>query len=233
MDKQFTYLFLMVVTIAGPIALSFDKKVAFYKNYRPFLISAGITSLIYIIWDILFTRNNIWKFNDTFIIKYKLFNLPIEEYLFFIVVPYASLFIYECIKNYFPTLKTGGTLTWKIILVFSFLMLLFNISKLYTIITFGLLGLIILFAFIWNTKIFQTISNHLFAAWVVSLAPMSYVNGVLTSKPILIYNDTENCTLRIGSIPLEDFFYHLLYMVIMIFIYEYIKSNKIQKTIKE
>ena len=192
MEKQFTYLFLMVVTIAGPIALSFDKKVAFYKNYRPFLISAGITSLIYIIWDILFTRNNIWKFNDTFILKYKLFNLPIEEYVFFIVVPYASLFIYECIKNYFPTLKTGGTLTWKIILVFSFLMLLFNISKLYTIITFGLLGLIILFAFIWNTKIFQTISNHLFAAWVVSLAPMSYVNGVLTSKPSLIYNDTEN-----------------------------------------
>jgi len=60
---------------------------------------------------------------------------------------------------------------------------------------------------------------------------MSFVNGVLIGKPILIYNDSENCTLRIGTIPLEDFFYHLLYMVIMIFIYEYIKSTKGKKTI--
>jgi lycopene cyclase domain-containing protein len=232
MDKQFTYLFLIVITIAGPIALSFDKKVAFYKNFKHFLISAGITSLIYIIWDIIFTRNNIWKFNDPFILKYKLFNLPIEEYLFFVVVPYASLFIYECIKNYFPNLKIGGKLPWRIILVFSILMLLFNISKLYTVLTFGLLSVLILFVFIGNSKIFQSTSNHLFAAWVICLLPMSYVNGVLTSKPILIYNDTENCTLRIGSIPLEDFFYHLLYMVIMIFIYEYIKSIKHQKTSK-
>jgi lycopene cyclase domain-containing protein len=181
---------------------------------------------LHIIWDNLFTKNNIWKFNDTYILKYKLFNLPIEEYLFFIVVPYASLFIYECLKNYFPNLKVGGKLPWIIILAFSILMLLFNISKLYTVLTFGLLSVFILFAFIGNSKIFQATSNHLFAAWVICLVPMSYVNGVLTSKPILIYNDTENCTLRIGTIPLEDFFYHLLYMVIMIFIYEYIKSKK-------
>lgn len=231
MDKQFTYLFLIVFTIAGPIALSFDKKVAFYKNFKQFAFSAGITSLIYLIWDILFTKSNIWKFNDVYILKHKLLELPLEEYLFFIVVPYASLFIYECIKNYYPNLKVGGTLTWKIVLTFSILMILFNYSKWYTIVTFGLLSLILTITIIRNTKIFKSISNHLFAAWVVCLLPMSFVNGVLTGKPILIYNDAENCTLRIGTIPLEDFFYHMLYMVIMIFIYEYIKATKSKKTI--
>jgi len=233
MDKQFTYLFLIFFTIAGPIALSFDKKVAFYKNFKHFLLSAGITSIIYIVWDILFTQNNIWKFNDVYILKYKLFNLPLEEYLFFIVVPYASLFIYECIKIYFPNLKVGGTLTWKTIFVFSVIMLLFNISKIYSALTFGLLAALILFAVTGNSKIFKAISNHLFAAWVICLIPMGYVNGVLTSKPILIYNDAENCTLRIGTIPLEDFFYHLLYMVIMIIIYENIKSIKSQNPLKK
>ncbi len=232
MDKQFTYLFLIFFTIAGPIALSFDKKVAFYKNFKHFLISAGITSIIYICWDIFFTQNNIWKFNDVYILKYKFLLLPLEEYLFFLVVPYASLFIYECIKIYFPNLKFGGTLPWIIILVFSILMLLSNLTKLYTVVTFGLLGAVIIFAYIWKTQIYKTISNHLLVAWLVCLIPMSYVNGVLTGKPILIYNDAENCTFRIGTIPLEDFFYHLLYMVIMIFIYEYIKSNKIQKISK-
>jgi len=60
--------------------------------------------------------------------------------------------------------------------------------------------------------------------------PMSYVNGVLTGKPILIYNDLENCKIRIGTIPLEDFFYHLLYMLMMVFIYEYIKAIKEEKS---
>jgi lycopene cyclase domain-containing protein len=231
MDKQFTYLFLIVLTIAGPIALSFDKKVAFYKNFKHFAISAGITSLIYIIWDILFTKNNIWKFNDVYILNYKFLHLPLEEYLFFIVVPYASLFIYECIKKYFPNLKVGGMLIWKILMIFSSVMLLLNITKWYTTVTFGFLTVILLIAIIRNTQLFKSISDHLFIAWTICLLPMSYVNGVLTGKPILIYNDSENCTIRIGTIPLEDFFYHMLYMVIMIFIYEYIKSTKSQKTI--
>jgi len=231
MDKQFTYLLLMVITIAGPIGLSFDKKVAFYKNLKPFLISAGIASLIYIIWDIIFTKNNIWKFNDIYILKLKLFNLPLEEYLFFIIVPYASLFIYECIKSYFPNLKLGGNLPWKIITVFSAFMMFSNISKWYTVITFGLLSGILMITFVIKSKLFKSISNHLFASWLICLLPMSYVNGVLTGKPILIYNDAENCNVRIGTIPFEDFFYHLLYMVIMIFIYEYIKSNKSKKSI--
>jgi lycopene cyclase domain-containing protein len=231
MQNQFTYLFLIFLTIAGPIALSFDKKVAFYKTFKLFLLSAGITSLLYILWDIIFTINNIWEFNDSYILKYKFVHLPIEEYLFFIVVPYASLFVYECIKIYFPNLKIGGTLPWKIIVVFSIVIIITNASKLYTVVTFGLLGLILIIAIAKKYTLFQSISNHLFAAWVVCLLPMSYVNGVLTGKPILIYNDAENCKMRIGTIPLEDFFYHLLYMVIMIFIYEYIKSTKTQKII--
>jgi hypothetical protein len=142
------------------------------------------------------------------------------------VVPYASLFIYECIKNYFPNLKVGGTIPWLTVVLFSILMILLNYTKLYTLFTFGLLAIILLIAILLDSHLFNSIKNHLFAAWVICLLPMSYVNGVLTGKPILIYNDAENCTLRIGTIPLEDFFYHMLYMVIMIFIYEYIKSTK-------
>ena len=160
--------------------------------------------------------------------KNKFLLLPLEEYLFFIVVPYASLFIYECIKIYFPKLKMGGTLTLKGVLIISILMVLINITKWYTVVTFGLLSIILLIYIISNNTIFKTISNHLFTAWVVCLLPMSYVNGVLTGKPILIYNDSENCNLRLGTIPFEDFFYHMLYMIIMIYIYEYIKSKKLQ-----
>ena len=89
-----TYLFLNLITIAGPLALSFDKKVAFYKNWKQFALAMLTTTTIYIVWDIWFTKINVWLFNPQFLYGKWFANLPLEEYIFFIIIPYACLFIY-------------------------------------------------------------------------------------------------------------------------------------------
>jgi len=55
---------------------------------------------------------------------------------------------------------------------------------------------------------------------------MLYVNGQLTIKPVLIYNNMENLGIRIFSIPVEDFFYNFLYMLWMIPLFEYFNKRK-------
>jgi hypothetical protein len=51
-----------------------------------------------------------------------------------------------------------------------------------------------------------------------------YVDVVL-----LIYNDAQNLGIRIGTIPLEDFFYNMVYMLWMITVYEILrKKHKIK-----
>jgi lycopene cyclase domain-containing protein len=97
-----TYLYLNILTILGPLLLSFDKKVAFYKDWKYFLYAMLPTSLAYIIWDIIATKTMVWKFNGEFLLGINVVNLPIEEYIFFLVVPYACLFIYACLKAYWP-----------------------------------------------------------------------------------------------------------------------------------
>jgi lycopene cyclase domain-containing protein len=49
---------------------------------------------------------------------------------------------------------------------------------------------------------------------------MAIVNGLLTGLPILIYNNEQNLGIRIGTIPIEDFFYNLILMLWMITLYE-------------
>ena len=67
------------------------------------------------------------------------------------------------------------------------------------------------------------------AAWAVALIPMAFVNGILTGNPVLIYDNAENLGIRIGTIPLEDFFYNLLYMTWMISLYEWYKIREYRK----
>jgi hypothetical protein len=58
---------------------------------------------------------------------------------------------------------------------------------------------------------------------------MAVVNGLLTGLPVLIYNDQHNTGIRIGSIPMEDFFYNLLYMIWMIWMYERYRQKPMHK----
>lgn len=227
MSDKFTYLLLDLFTIAGPLFLSFDKKVAFYKSFKFLVPSVAITSFLYLVWDVWFTDAHIWKFNDTFLIGKFYFGLPLEEYFFFLVVPYACLFIYRCLQAYFPQLtdKRWGNWANSGIMLLSAGIFMANIHKLYTAVTFGLITITLGLILVVMRDEFKKYSAHLFIAWIVAIIPMFYVNGQLTGLPVLIYNNSENLAIRIGTIPLEDFFYNYLYMLWMIVIYEFFNSK--------
>lgn len=102
------YFWLLLGSIAVPLLLSFDKRLHFYTQWKYVLPSIAIVAVLYISVDIHFTQQGFWGFNDRYISGVQLFHLPVEEILFFIVVPYASIFLHEAILEYFPQVKVGG-----------------------------------------------------------------------------------------------------------------------------
>ena len=231
--SQTTYFWIDIFTIAGPLVLSFDKRVAFHTQWKYFLSAMLITSGIYLIWDTIFTAIGIWHFNPKFVSGFYLGNLPWEEIFFFVAIPYACLFIYACLRHYYPGLenRNAGRVISLTLLVFSLAMVVLHYDKLYTAVTFSLLAFTLLNQLLVTRGSYIT---HLYAAWFISIIPMMVVNGLLTGLPILIYNNAENLGIRIPSllpgmeygIPVEDFFYNLLYMLWMIWIYEARKNRK-------
>ena len=77
---------------------------------------APADQFLYLVWDYVFTIKNVWSFNEDYILGIKFFELPLEEILFFITVPFACIFIYECLKCYFK-LNVNANLV-KLISVF-------------------------------------------------------------------------------------------------------------------
>jgi lycopene cyclase domain-containing protein len=187
------------------------------------------TSLAYIIWDIIATHTLVWKFNPQYLLGINIINLPIEEYMFFIVVPYACLFIYACLKAYWPKWHSHNLnkVTSFGIILLSAICIIKNPSHAYTSSTFGLLS--VTYCILLFTK-YNHHLTHLIISWAIALLPMAFVNGILTGNPVLIYDNTENLGIRVGTIPFEDFFYNLLYMTWMITLFEIFKG-KSQKQI--
>jgi lycopene cyclase domain-containing protein len=93
----------------------------------------------------------------------------------------------------------------------------------YTLITFGLLAVVLIFA---EFIIKSSILSRFYLAYLVSLIPFYIVNGILTSIPIVMYNDAENMAFRVGTIPLEDHFYSMSMLLINILLFEYFRNKQ-------
>ncbi|MEY3099548.1 MAG: hypothetical protein RIS63_438, partial [Bacteroidota bacterium] len=95
------YAWVILLSFAGPFALSFDKKVSFYKEWSFVFIAALIVALPFLIWDELFTQWGVWGFNADYLLKIYIGRLPLEEVLFFIVIPYNLIFLLKVVQAYF------------------------------------------------------------------------------------------------------------------------------------
>ncbi len=224
MDNKYTYLLINVLTIFFPLILSFDKKVGFYKKWKYILPGLLITSVLYLAWDSVFTFKNVWSFNDDYILGVKLFGLPLEEMLFFVTVPFACIFIYECLICYFSLNINANVVRYisVFLLLVSLVLALLYADRLYSIINFLTLAVILLYTLM---KPINLNMGKFYVAYAVSLIPFYMVNGILTSIPIVSYNDAQNMGFRVGTIPFEDHFYSMSLILLNLIFFEYFRSR--------
>ena len=222
------YLYLNIFTILFPLLLSFDRKVTFYKNWPYLWPAIGINAVLFIVWDALFTNAGIWGFNEEYLVGLYLFGLPLEEILFFITVPYACVFIYECLNTYISRdllQPYAKSVTWALIPAL-LLLAVFNLDRLYTSVTFTLLALLLGLHYVFfNIRLL----GRFYLAYLVHLVPFLLVNGVLTYLPVVWYNNDYNLGLRMVSIPVEDTMYSMLMLLLVISIYEGLKQRNAVK----
>ncbi|MEC8400048.1 MAG: lycopene cyclase domain-containing protein, partial [Bacteroidota bacterium] len=105
--NDLTYLWVNLAVISIPFVASFDKRVAFFQEWKAFWPACLLTMACFIAWDVIFTARGVWGFNSDHLAGIDLLGLPIEEWLFFITVPYACVFTYACFKKYIPKSPLG------------------------------------------------------------------------------------------------------------------------------
>jgi len=226
---QYLYLYLNIGSFIVPFLFSFHPKLQFYKKWKPFAIGTVVMMIFFISWDIIFTNNGIWGFNDNYITGFKLLNLPIEEWLFFICIPYACIFTHYSLRYFFKGLsfsKRATSIFYVLLQCVLIITLWYSYDRWYTLINF--MYAIILLGAIYNYR--PDLLAKFLPTYLIILLPFLLVNGILTGSfiedQVVWYNNAENLGIRVFTIPIEDSIYALSMLLTVFVIMEIIMQKK-------
>lgn len=237
MSSHGLYLLVDIGCILFPFIFSFYPKKPFYKLWRSVAVGTLAMMAVFIPWDMLFTHLGVWGFNENYLLGIQVGNLPLEEILFFICIPYACLFTYEAIKYYgaknrFEKYSKAISIGYMLI---NLTLIITHYDHYYTM-SANVVLLILLFI---NTFILKSRYMGWFhISWIILLIPFYISNGILTgidftqyplwnihpeqvADQIVWYNNAHNLGIRIWSVPLDDFFYGMAMLLLAVTVHEY------------
>ncbi|NQW37436.1 MAG: lycopene cyclase domain-containing protein [Flavobacteriales bacterium] len=204
------YLILNITSFMVPFAYSFEKKMRFIRWWKSVFLSLFIVAFFFLVWDVIFTKIGVWGFNPTYHVNFTIFGLPLEEILFFICIPYASIFTHYAVGYFFSNLELSKKVTSYLTIVLFFIsvvVLILNTDKWYTLVNFSVFAGLLAYSFFAKNMILQ----KFYLTFLVILIPFFIVNGILTGsfihQEVVWYNNAENLGFRIGTVPIEDAFY--------------------------
>ncbi len=208
---RYTYLLLDVLTLSFPLAFSRSERFGFGRNLKFAWGAVLLAALPFVLWDILFTHLGVWGFNPKFIVGMYLWNLPLEEILFFFAIPFACLFIYQQLRDNrrLQLSSTRAGIFWGVLALVLAGTALLHEDKIYTASVCGLGTLISLLLALLRPRY----SGPLLAAVAIQYLPFLLVNGILTALPVVLYRADALIGMHIGTIPLEDTVYSFVMLV--------------------
>ncbi len=220
------YLILLISSVIIPFFLSFDRKVSFYRIW-PFLLPAlVITAIPFILADIFFTGRGIWGFNPRYNSGIIIASLPLEEWLFFILIPYSSIFIHYVLKAYFPDLMLTDRITRITTVILTAVLLIgviLNSERAYPALYFSVMIIVLLISISAGKKLL----NRFYISFLIIIIPFLIINGILTgsfiAEEVVWYNPDEITGIRVFTVPVEDFTYGFSLILLNLLLMNYFR----------
>ena len=91
---------MIIFTIVGSFWLELFLKVRVLARFKQAFRAIAPVAFVFIAWDAYAIRNGHWRFDNSQILGFfGPFSIPLEEYLFFLVVPLAAIMTIEAVRK--------------------------------------------------------------------------------------------------------------------------------------
>ncbi|TQS41555.1 lycopene cyclase domain-containing protein [Cryptosporangium phraense] len=97
--RHFSYLAVLVFIVIGSGWLEVFLRVQVYRRWKRLLLALTPAAVIFVVWDVLAIRAGHWTFDPHQMLGIELGPLPLEELLFFLVVPVAAILAFEAVRK--------------------------------------------------------------------------------------------------------------------------------------
>ncbi|MCB0704245.1 MAG: lycopene cyclase domain-containing protein [Saprospiraceae bacterium] len=229
LETRYLYGLLMAFSFFPVFLLSFDRQVAYYRQWKYLFPAIFLMAFPFIIWDVWYTRVGVWGFNEAYFSGLRILGLPIEEWLFFLVIPFACVFIYENVRvkarrDWYIRIEpwvSAGLLLFFVIAGF------FAWGRIYSASSYIMSAGLLAFHMAYGNALIRA---RFFLAFYWSLIPFLIIDGVLTGiatkAPIVVYNPDEFLGWRIWTIPVDDAVYGMLLLFGVVILMERFRQVK-------
>ncbi len=94
-----TYLLVLAGCVLGTLPLELLLGVRVYRQWRRLVLTLVPVAAVFVTWDALAVRAGQWSYDPRQTVGVVVGNLPVEEVLFFLVVPTCSVLALEAVRR--------------------------------------------------------------------------------------------------------------------------------------
>lgn len=224
----YTYSLILFLTVMICFIASFNRQILFSHHFGAFIKSAILVAIPFIAWDIWFTAKGVWWFNTNYTLGIVIAGLPLEEWLFFICIPFSCVFTYYCFDKFFKLewLSCFNNLIVFFSIIVCSVIALLHYDKIYTLVTaITTITTLIYLHFIGRADWISKAS----LVFIILLLGFFPVNGILTGTgletPIVNYNPSDFLDVRMGTIPVEDAVYGYTQFLWLVYFFKQFKRT--------
>ena len=97
--RHLSYLAVLAFCLVGSGWLEVFLRVRVYQRWKRLLLALIPTAVIFVAWDLAAIAAGHWTFDEGQMTGIRIGSLPLEELLFFVVVPIAAILSFEAVRT--------------------------------------------------------------------------------------------------------------------------------------
>ncbi|ETZ21274.1 lycopene cyclase domain-containing protein [Pedobacter sp. V48] len=221
---SYYYLLINLALLLLSFLLALDKKASPIRSWKPMIPAVLASGLFFSVVALVFNQFKLSVFSAEYTVGVHILQLPIEEILFHFILAFAGLNVYVVLNAHFSknNLEKFSLSFSNLLLGVLFAMLFFTYTKLYSVVTFSVLFLLLFYIEYVNKLRFM---YKFYRAYVVLLIPFCLLYLLIGGLPILTYVFEETIKLKLGTIPFENLFSLMSNLLLSVYLFEVIKSK--------
>jgi len=220
------YFLFDVAVLAGPAVLAWIPGPTRWREQRLALVALLLGGAPWVAWDLLVAGHH-WDFNPLYVTGSEFLGLPLEEWGFFLAVPFACLFSWERLAwgplgttdaRWAPVVWAGASFALLAPLAWALG------APAYTALALGSVSAPFGLDLLAGGRVFH---NPRAWAWLALVAAFTVAfNNVLTGLPIVTYEPSAQLGLRLFTMPIEDLGFGLGHLGVVLVLYEGLRRGR-------